>query len=87
MQGTPASTAPAMVTPVRPASLLAAFARVAEPRRQASTTYSLAALLAVALTAILANQRSVLAIAEWAARQGPAVLTPLGLVAGRTPRQ
>jgi predicted transposase YbfD/YdcC len=87
MQGTPTSTAPATVMPVTASSLLAAFASVAEPRRQASVTYSLAALLALALTAILANQRSVLAIAEWATRQGPAVLTPLGLMAGRTPCQ
>jgi predicted transposase YbfD/YdcC len=87
MQGTPSPTAPAMVTPVTAASLLAAFASVAEPRRRASITYSLAALLALSLTALLANQRSVLAIAEWAARQGPAVLAPLGLIAGRTPCQ
>lgn len=87
MECTPAPTAPATVTRVTAGSLLAAFAAVTEPRRRASVTYSLAAVLALALSAILANQRSVLAIAEWAARQGSAVLTPLGFTPGHTPCQ
>lgn len=87
MECTPATSGPATGRFVRPTSLLAAFAAVREPRRAASVTYPLAALLAVAVAAILANQRSVLAIAEWAARQRAAVLTPLGLCPGHTPCQ
>lgn len=72
---------------VSPPSLLAAFASVPDPRRHASITYTLPALLALAVTAILANQRTPLAMAEWAARQEAAVLAPLGFTVGRTPRQ
>jgi len=68
-------------------SLLAAFATVPDPRRQASVTYPLSALLALAVVAILARQLSLLAIAEWAARQKAAVLGPLGFADGRTPCQ
>jgi len=82
----PASPATAALT-VSPISLLAAFATVPDPRRQASVASPLPTLLALAVTAILANQHSPLAIAEWAARQGAAVLAPLGLTAGRTPCQ
>jgi len=87
MECTPAAAAPATTTPVTLSSLLAAFAAVQEPRRAASVTYPLAALLALAMTAILANQHSVLAIAQWAARQKAAVLGPLGLQPGHTPCQ
>lgn len=79
------ATGPAV--PVTAANLLKAFTSVADPRRQASTVYPLAALLALVLTALLANQHSVLAIAEWATRQGSPVLQPLGFVSGRTPCQ
>jgi hypothetical protein len=79
------ATAPALA--VAPPSLLAAFAAVPDPRRQASVAYPLPAVLALAVAAILARQLSQLAIAEWAARQGAAVLAPLGLAPGRTPCQ
>jgi predicted transposase YbfD/YdcC len=89
MECTPAAVVPA--TPaalaVSPQGLLAAFAAVPDPRRQASIDYPLPALLALAVTAILANQHSPLAIAEWAARQGEALLAPLGFRDGRTPCQ
>jgi len=81
---TPATRAGLSATPI---DLVTAFASVPDPRRQASVVYPLAAVLALTLTAILANQHSVLAIAEWAARQGAAVLTPLGFAPGQTPRQ
>lgn len=89
MECTLASVPPAIADPlpVTPASLLAAFAVVPDPRRQASVTSALPAVLALAVTAILANQDSVLAIAEWAGRQAHAVLAPLGLTAGQTPCQ
>jgi len=82
--GVPSATASLIVAPQ---SLLAAFAAVPDPRRQASIAYPLPGLLALMVVAILARQLSQLAIAEWAARQGAAVLAPLGLVAGRTPCQ
>lgn len=66
-------------------SLLEAFTDIADPRRAASIVYPLARLLALAVTALLANRRSALAIAEWAARQSDVVLAPLGLRRGQTP--
>jgi predicted transposase YbfD/YdcC len=72
---------------VAPRSLAAAFAHVPDPRRHASVTYALAAILTLAVAAILANHLSVLAIAEWGARQSPALLRTLGFPAGRTPCQ
>lgn len=72
---------------VSPQSLAAAFADVPDPRRAASVTYPLAAILTLAVCAILANHRSVLAIAEWGARQAPDQLRTLGFANGRTPRQ
>jgi predicted transposase YbfD/YdcC len=79
--------APATSCVVSPASLAAAFASVPDPRRQASITYPLAAMLALAVSAILANHGSVLAMAEWGARQAVEVLEPLGFPSGQTPRQ
>jgi len=88
MERTLAATPPA-TTPlaVSPESLLAAFAAVPDPRRQASVAYPLPAVLALVVVALLANQRSPLAVAQWAARQGAAVLAARGFAAGRTPCQ
>ena len=72
---------------VSPRSLAAAFARLPDPRRAASVTYTLSALLTLAVAAILANHLSVLAIAEWGARQSPDLLRSLGFPDGRTPCQ
>ena len=72
---------------VAPSSLAAAFAQVPDPRRAASVVYPLPAILALAVAAILANHRSVLAIAEWGARQNAAMLEALGFADGRTPCQ
>jgi predicted transposase YbfD/YdcC len=58
-----------------------------DPRRTASVIYPLSAILAMAVAAILANHLSVLAIAEWGARQPPEVLAGLGFPPGRTPCQ
>jgi len=88
MECTPAAAAATRPTlNLTPSSLLAAFTTMPDPRRQASVDYPLPAVLALAVVAILARQLSLLAIAEWAARQGAAVLTPLGFAAGRTPVQ
>lgn len=76
---------PAVV--VSPPSLAAALADVPDPRRAASVRYSLAAILTLAVSAIPANHRSVLAIAAWGARQSPDQLRTLGFADGRTPRQ
>lgn len=70
-----------------PTSLAAAFAEVPDPRRAASVTYPLSAILALAVAALLANHRSVLAIAEWGARQERSLLAALGFPANRTPCQ
>lgn len=83
MESTPALGSPA----VSPASLAAAFAAVPDPRRAASVVYPLPAVLALAVAAILANHLSVLAIAEWGARQEAALLATLGFADGRTPCQ
>jgi predicted transposase YbfD/YdcC len=60
---------------------------VPDPRRAASVRYPLPAILAMAVTAILANHLSVLAIAEWGARQEAAMMMALGFAEGRTPCQ
>jgi len=70
-----------------PASLAQAVSSIPDPRRHASVIYPLPAVLALALSAILAGQHSVLAIAEWGTRQSAAVLGRLGFGAGRTPCQ
>ncbi len=72
---------------VSPTSLAAAFAAVPDPRRAASIAYPLPAILALAVAALLANHRSVLAIAEWGTSQTPSLLAALGFPDGRTPCQ
>jgi predicted transposase YbfD/YdcC len=72
---------------VSPGSLAAAFAQVPDPRRAARVIYPLPAILALAVAALLANHRSVLAIAEWGARQDAPMLAALGFAEGRTPCQ
>jgi predicted transposase YbfD/YdcC len=83
MQSTPV---PEPVT-VCPGSVAAAFAQVPDPRRAASVIYPLPAILAMAVAALLANHLSVLAIAEWGARQAAPTLAALGFPDGRTPCQ
>jgi predicted transposase YbfD/YdcC len=81
------STARVAPLSASPTSLAAAFAAVPDPRRAASVVYPLPAVLALAVAAILADHRSVLAIAEWGARQEATVLAALGFADGRTPCQ
>ena len=83
MQSTPASC----LVSVAPSSLAAAFTQVPDPRRAASVIYPLPAVLALAVAAILANHVSVLAIAEWGARQDATMLATLGFPTPRTPCQ
>lgn len=87
MQSTVAGGTFATPHAVSPASLAAAFASVPDPRRPASITYSVGAILALAVSAILSNHGSVLAMAEWGARQSAAVLAQLGFTTGQTPCQ
>lgn len=87
MECTSRPAAVAMPLTIAPASLAAAFATVPDPRRIASVRYPLAAILALAVTALLANHRSVLAIAEWGARQERALLSALGFPGDQTPCQ
>jgi predicted transposase YbfD/YdcC len=67
--------------------LVAAFATVADPRRRQGTRYSLAAILALAVVAILANHLSVSAMAQWGAEQDPSRQRALGFRVGATPHQ
>jgi predicted transposase YbfD/YdcC len=81
------STAPVPSLFVSPQSLAATFAAVPDPRRAGSVRYPLAAILAMAVAAILANHHSVLAIAEWGADQSASLLAQLGFPTDRTPCQ
>src|SRR5437763_1092828 len=84
---TPSATPARPPVAVAPRSLLAAFAHLPDPRRARSVTYALPAILALAVAAILSNHLSVLAIAEWGARQSPELLRTLGFPDGCTPCQ
>jgi predicted transposase YbfD/YdcC len=68
--------------------LLTIFATVPDPRRPQGTCFPLAALLlTLAVTALLANHLSVLAIAEWGKAQSCDLLERLGFPQGVTPHQ
>lgn len=82
---TSADATPSIV--VTPASVLAAFATVPDPRRAASVDYPLAAVLAMTVAALLCAHTSVLAIAEWGGRQSAELLCALGFREQRTPCQ
>ena len=83
MESTPV---PAVVS-VAAGSLAAVLGDLPDPRRAASVVYPLPAVLALVVAALLAGQTSVLAIAQWAARQAPAQLEVFGFPPGRTPCQ
>jgi predicted transposase YbfD/YdcC len=90
MQSMSPATPDAIGTPApayTPANLVAAFARVPDPRRPHGRRFPLAAILALAVAALLSNHLSILAIAQWGKRQSPAVLAALGFPAGVTPHQ
>ena len=89
MESTASASVDQAATPLRvgPRNLAAAFGRVPDPRRVASVAYPLAAVLALAVSAILANALSELAIAQWATRQPAERLRAMGFLGGRTPCQ
>jgi len=64
-----------------------AFASIPDPRRAQGRRYSVAAILSLAVVAVLANHTSVLAMAEWAARQTRHVRRALGFRRDTTPHQ
>lgn len=64
-----------------------AFDDLPDPRRAGSVRYPVAAILTMTVSALLANHHSVLAIAEWSARQDQGQLEELGFVDGTTPCQ
>ena len=84
---TVAEFAPTTSLAVFPSTLLAAFASIPDPRRRQGTRFTLAAILALAVAAILSNHLSVLAIAEWGASQRHDLLRQLGFPDANTPHQ
>ena len=67
--------------------LAQAFATIPDPRRPQGRVYWLPSLLCLAVAALLCDCRSVLAMAQWAARLDPARRAALGLPADRSPHQ
>jgi len=65
--------------------LLAAFARVPDPRRPRGRRHPLPALLALSTAAMLSGARSLYAIAQWGRLQPPGVVRALGFTRERTP--
>ena len=82
-----ASTPPCRPRSVSPTSLAATFADLPDPHSAVCGRYPLPSVLALVMAVILANKRSVLAIAEWARRQEADLLAALGLPDERTPCQ
>lgn len=68
-------------------SPVTAFATVADPRARRGRRFTLAALLTLALSAMLANHLSPLAIAQWGAEQDDARKRAMGFPKGVTPHQ
>lgn len=66
-------------------SLLAAFAKVPDPRRPRGRRHPLPALLALSTAAMLCGARSLYAIAQWGRLQSPGVVGALGFTRERTP--
>jgi len=81
------ATSPPVRLAVQPGSLVAAFGTIPDPRSRQGRRFSLQAILALAVAAILSNHLSVLAIAEWGGRQSPDLLRELGFRDGVTPHQ
>ena len=66
-------------------SLVAAFARVPDPRSRHGRRHPLPAVLALATAAMLAGARSLYAIAQWGRLQPVEVVRALGFSRPRTP--
>lgn len=86
MESTVPTSLPSLL-PGNPASVAVAFATISDPRRACSVIYPLPAVLSLAVAALLCAHTSVLAMAEWGARQPAELLQALGFPADRTPHQ
>lgn len=75
----PSSPTPVPVSLERADALLSMLARVPDPRARRGRRYSLAGLLAVAVSAVVAGARSFAAIGEWAGALPVDSLAALGL--------
>ena len=76
---------PADTNPTRHERLLTALQTVPDPRDRRGVRYSLAGVLALAVTATVAGCRSFAAIGQWAAETAAHELAPFGLGSGRAP--
>lgn len=65
--------------------LYTALERVPDPRARRGRRHPLAAVLALATAAMLANARSLYAIAQWGRLQEPDLVRALGFTRARTP--
>lgn len=86
MESTTPSTPPTSCS-MTAMSLASYFATIPDPRRGASIIYPLPAILALATAALLSAHTSVLAMAQWGARQSPDLLVHLGFFNERIPCQ
>ena len=74
-----------MSTPKIGASLLQAFATVPDPRAARGRRHPLAAILALSVAAMLADARSLYAIAQWGRLQSAETVRALGFTRAKTP--
>jgi predicted transposase YbfD/YdcC len=87
MSSTHSFSPAATSTPCCLPSPVTAFATVADPRARQGRRFTLAALLTLALSAMLANHLSPFAIAQWGAEQDAASKRAMGFTKGVTPHQ
>jgi predicted transposase YbfD/YdcC len=78
-------TPPAETNPTRHERLLQALATVPDPRDRRGVRYSLAGVLALAVTATVAGCRSFAAIGQWAAETAVDTLATFGFTHGSAP--
>jgi DDE_Tnp_1-associated len=71
--------APVTLAPDQCRSLLDGLASITDPRQRRGRRHALGAVLAVAVAAVLAGARSLVAIGEWAADAPQPVLAALGV--------
>lgn len=81
------TTAPAEHTSTRPQRLLSALESVPDPRARPGRRYRLTAVLALAVTAVVAGAESFAAIAQWARESTGEQLAQFGVGPGRAPEE
>ena len=94
MSSSPMSALPAQPTPSTPftrqigfAGLMNVLAQVPDPRHRRGVRHSLAGVVTVALSAVLAGSRSFAAIAQWAGELSGEDLARLGLIRASAPEE